>query len=216
MKYKISLILGLVIIFAGMVIIARPVYRFVKRNVYHYHSKYLWNQVVNNISEGKPADTDIAYWLTIPSTDIDMPVIIDATKENLDKSVALNTDLTSQSQVIMGHRDTHFRNLKDLKEGAEIKLQKQDSTIECYQVKGFEITTPEKVSNIIIQRSAENSLTLMTCYPFDYIGPAPKRCIVWCRRVEKESDRSSIASYLSSKTTFRFLPSCAAANASSH
>ena len=76
--------------------------------------------------------------------------------------------------AIAGHRDTFFRPLKDIKVSDTILLTTPDGTEE-YHVVSTSIVEPTDVS-VLDEKS--NELTLVTCYPFYYVGPAPKRFIV--------------------------------------
>lgn len=80
---------------------------------------------------------------------------------------------------IAGHRDTFFRNLKDIRGGDEIILQ-TISGIYRYDVDWIQITGPSDGG--IIADKTESALTLVTCYPFHYIGAAPERYVVHARR----------------------------------
>ena len=77
--------------------------------------------------------------------------------------------------VIAGHRDTHFRVLKDIREGDDIILQTSAGQF-LYRVKRTRIVSPENTSALAPTKTAE--LNLITCYPFYYLGSAPKRFIV--------------------------------------
>jgi sortase A len=77
--------------------------------------------------------------------------------------------------IIAGHRDTHFRVLKDIKEGDDIVLETQTGKY-LYRVKRTHIVTPEDTRSLRPTSTAE--LNLITCYPFYYVGSAPKRFIV--------------------------------------
>ena len=81
---------------------------------------------------------------------------------------------------LAGHRDTFFRPLKDLR----IKDEVQFSTLQGdfkYEVESLRVVEPDNVG--VLAASAENVLTLVTCYPFYYVGPAPQRWIVRARQV---------------------------------
>jgi sortase A len=80
---------------------------------------------------------------------------------------------------IAGHRDTYFRALKDIRKDDEIHLQTA-AGITRYDVDFIQITSPSDVG--VLAPTAESSLTLVTCYPFYYIGAAPKRFIVHAHR----------------------------------
>jgi sortase A len=76
---------------------------------------------------------------------------------------------------LAGHRDTFFRPLRRIKPGMDIALTGTTGTYH-YLVDSTQIVTPDKVHVLdIVQQPA---LTLITCFPFDYIGAAPRRFIV--------------------------------------
>jgi sortase A len=77
--------------------------------------------------------------------------------------------------VIAGHRDTHFRVLRNIRRGDEITLETQEGRF-VYTVAGTEIVRPTNVSSL--QPTQSGVLHLITCYPFYYLGNAPKRFIV--------------------------------------
>lgn len=76
---------------------------------------------------------------------------------------------------LAGHRDGFFRGLRNIKVGDQIEVEETDRT-EIYVVDGLQIVSPRNVS--VLASSAEPTLTLVTCYPFYYIGSAPQRFIV--------------------------------------
>ncbi len=76
---------------------------------------------------------------------------------------------------LAGHRDGFFRKLKDLSAGDEIELSTIGNTA-VYTVDEIKIVTPDDVS--VLQPRARPSLTLVTCYPFYFIGDAPQRYIL--------------------------------------
>lgn len=76
---------------------------------------------------------------------------------------------------IAGHRDTFFRGLRGVQPGDAIVLTTLSGSYE-YRVKSCEVVTPRDTR--VLADSAEPSLTLVTCYPFHYLGPAPERFIV--------------------------------------
>ncbi|MGA8215910.1 MAG: class D sortase [Candidatus Sulfotelmatobacter sp.] len=76
---------------------------------------------------------------------------------------------------IAGHRDGFFRGLKNIRVGDRIDLEEPDR-METYVVERLEIVDPENVS--VLRSSNKPALTLVTCYPFYFIGAAPRRFIV--------------------------------------
>ena len=81
---------------------------------------------------------------------------------------------------LAGHRDTFFRPLKDLKIKDEVQLSTLQGNF-TYEVESLRVVDPDNVG--VLAPSGENVLTLVTCYPFYYVGPAPKRWIVRARQV---------------------------------
>jgi len=82
--------------------------------------------------------------------------------------------------VIAGHRDTYFRPLKDVSVGDEIWIEMGRRQY-IYRIVDTRVVAPEDTS--AIQPEHEETLTLITCYPFYYFGPAPKRFIVRAKAI---------------------------------
>jgi sortase A len=81
---------------------------------------------------------------------------------------------------LAGHRDTLFRPLKDLKIHDEIRFSTPRGDFR-YEVESLRIVDPSDVG--VLAASGGNVLTMVTCYPFFYVGSAPKRFIVRARQV---------------------------------
>jgi sortase A len=77
--------------------------------------------------------------------------------------------------VVAGHRDTFFRALRNIQKDDEITFTTTEGTYH-YQVESIDKVGPQDVQ--VLQKSSRPTLTLITCYPFYYVGPAPKRFIV--------------------------------------
>jgi sortase A len=84
----------------------------------------------------------------------------------------------SGNAVMAGHRDTFFQPLKNLRTGDEIRMTTARGTFN-YRVTRTEIVEPEDVS--ALAPTPHRSLTLVTCYPFVYVGPAPQRFVIHAR-----------------------------------
>ena len=74
-----------------------------------------------------------------------------------------------------GHRDKHFRALRGISIGDHIRLKTEGGTFD-YRVKDKMIVSPQDVW--VLAPSTDRRLTLITCYPFSYVGRAPQRFIV--------------------------------------
>lgn len=77
--------------------------------------------------------------------------------------------------VIAGHRDTHFRVLRQIRRGDSVILESHRGRF-VYRVRSMEVVSPEDTDSL--QPSSSPVLHLITCYPFYYVGAAPRRMIV--------------------------------------
>jgi sortase A len=82
---------------------------------------------------------------------------------------------TRGNSVIAGHRDTHFRVLKDIRKGDDIVVETSAGQF-LYRVRDTSIVPPSNTSSL--QPSPGPMLHLITCYPFYYVGSAPQRFVV--------------------------------------
>jgi len=82
--------------------------------------------------------------------------------------------------AIAGHRDTFFRPLRNVRHDDEITLTTLQGSYR-YLVDTTQIVPPEDIH--VLENSSDTTLTLVTCYPFYFVGPAPKRFIVRAHRV---------------------------------
>jgi len=76
---------------------------------------------------------------------------------------------------IAGHRDGFFRHLKDVVEGDLLELEGPGGT-NRFVVREMRVVEPEAIG--VLAPTDEPTLTLVTCYPFYFVGPAPQRFIV--------------------------------------
>jgi sortase A len=76
---------------------------------------------------------------------------------------------------IAGHRDTFFRELKDIQLNDEIQIQTATG-LSRYQVDWMRVVEPGDTT--VLEPSKESTVTLVTCYPFYFVGSAPKRFVV--------------------------------------
>jgi sortase A len=83
---------------------------------------------------------------------------------------------------LAGHRDTFFRALRNIRSDDTIEMQTTAGTYR-YKVNSTRIVTPRDVS--VLEASGGETLTLVTCYPFYYVGSAPKRFIVHASLLNK-------------------------------
>ena len=79
------------------------------------------------------------------------------------------------NMVLAGHRDTYFRPLRNVKAGMEIQVGTAEGRF-VYVIDSMEVVTPDKVE--IMDVGSRPEMTLITCYPFEFVGAAPNRFIV--------------------------------------
>lgn len=85
------------------------------------------------------------------------------------------------NSAIAAHRDTLFRPLKDIRIGDELQVRTPHGDLR-YKVKKTRIVKPSDLS--VLAPTKGQTLTLITCYPFYYVGSAPKRFIVQADRID--------------------------------
>ncbi len=117
--------------------------------------------------------------LDIPSLQLKVPILEGTDDLTLDRGVGHITGtawLSDGGNIgIAGHRDGFFRALKDIHVGDTIDLHSQQGSTH-YLVDEIQIVSPDDVS--VLEPRAKSSLTLVTCYPFYFVGSAPLRYIV--------------------------------------
>ena len=92
---------------------------------------------------------------------------------------------------VAAHRDTHFRSLSGIRKRDRIMLSTLSGDYK-YEVVSTKIVSPKDVS-VLAPSKGQNTLTLVTCYPFYYVGHAPKRFIVRARQISPQQVRKSTA-----------------------
>jgi sortase A len=133
--------------------------------------------------------------IEIPRLEISAMVVEGVASHDLSKAVghipgtALPGD--EGNVGIAGHRDTFFRELRNVKANDLIKVSTLDGTYE-YAVESTSIVSPQ--STEVLEGGKGPVLTLVTCYPFFYVGPSPNRFIVRARRVTSPDDVEDLTS----------------------
>ena len=93
--------------------------------------------------------------------------------------------------VISAHRDTFFRHIHELERGDQIYVDRAGKHF-VYEVTGKKIVDPDDME--VTSPTKDSRLTLITCYPTYYIGPAPKRLVVSAKMVtDQEAQLQSAA-----------------------
>src|SRR5579871_5719312 len=132
--------------------------------------------------------------LLVPRIGIDAIVVEGASRKELSEGPG-HMKQTAQpgetgNAVITGHRDTFFRHIYELNKGDQIQVRRSGRTF-TYEVTGKKIVMPEDIS--VIKPTNNPQLTLITCYPTYYIGPAPKRLVVFSKLVDSDGQPANQA-----------------------
>ena len=139
-----------------------------------------WRRALN-----EPAPPPIAV-LRIPKIRLEVPVLPGTDDFTLNRAVGHIGDTalpgTDGNSGLAGHRDGFFRGLKDIGPGDAIEVETLRGKKEVYRVERIWVVDPEDVS--VLDPTPTRALTLVTCYPFYHVGPAPQRYIVRAVRAD--------------------------------
>jgi len=127
--------------------------------------------------------------LDVPRLKLTTPVIEGDDETTLKRAVGHLPDTPlpweNGNSALAGHRDGLFRPLKDIKVGDEIFFRTSRDEFR-YRVTDTAIVKPDDVS--VLDQRAKPGLTLITCYPFYYVGNAPKRFIIHASREDSSRE----------------------------
>ncbi len=117
--------------------------------------------------------------LRIDSLNLTAPIISGLTDADLARGIG-HVPGTSNAgglgnMVVAGHRDSFFRPLRNITPGMQVLIHSANGSYR-YQVDSTRIVSPEQLE--ILDVGDRPQLTMITCFPFNYIGAAPKRFIV--------------------------------------
>jgi sortase A len=140
----------------------------------------LWSQQrVVAYQEAQRAGVAPEAVLRLPSLSLEVPVYGDTSDLNLDRGAGRIPGTAALDQGgnlgIAAHRDGFFRKLKDAVIGMDVYLEHGGRT-QRYHITEISIVTPEDGS--VLAPTTRPSITLVTCYPFYFVGSAPQRYIV--------------------------------------
>jgi sortase A len=125
--------------------------------------------------------------LRIPSVKLVVPVFDGTSDQNLNRGAGRiegTAQIGAPGNVgIAAHRDGFFRVLKDIRIGDELLLESHASS-EVYRIVATTIVDPSDVS--VLDPTLISTVTLVTCYPFYYVGSAPRRFIVHAQLVSPQ------------------------------
>jgi sortase A len=139
--------------------------------------------------------------LRIRALDLEVPVYLGATEWNMNRGAAWVEGTapigSSGNTGLAAHRDGFFRPLGRIRVGDDISIETLGSQFH-YRVTQIKIVAPEAVEELA--STAGSTLTLVTCYPFYFVGPAPQRFIVRAELAADQAGNGPTASSTSAST----------------
>ena len=141
-----------------------------------------------NKEEFEPETGEASGLLLIPKINAELAIIEGTDADDLERGVGHYKGSFYPEEngqiVLSGHRDTVFRKAGDLVLGDHLtmKMPYGDYT---YEITGTKIVSADDTSIITLQNS-EEELVLTTCYPFNYVGDAPDRYIIYAKRTSDD------------------------------
>lgn len=140
---------------------------------------------VDGQQEDYPIKGEIIGKLIIPALNRELPIIHGTESKQLAQGVGhyIGSALPGESNhtVLAGHRETVFLGLGQLELGEQIHIETKRGLF-TYQLESQQIVDAD--DRTIIVSTSEPILTLITCYPFDYVGAAPQRYILSGKLIE--------------------------------
>ena len=178
---------GLALVIIGLLIAGRGIYEVARGRIYQTWQGRQVDRALDSIpTQPVVGVRRVSYQmgsaigrLEIPRLALSVVVLEGSEADSLRLGVGRlhNSSLPGEpgNVVLAGHRDTFFRSLREIRKGDQISLRTPQGMF-AYTVDWTQVVDPAETG--VLQTTASPSLTLVTCYPFTYIGSAPKRFIV--------------------------------------
>jgi sortase A len=137
---------------------------------------------------------DVIGELQVPRLGLAVMVLEGDSLKNLRRAVAHlpNSPLPGElgNVALAGHRDTFFRPLRNILVGDQITFKTAARSFD-YIVESIDIVSPTDTQ--VLDPTVGHDLTLITCYPFYYVGPSPKRFVVRARQLDPAREEQNAA-----------------------
>lgn len=142
----------------------------------------------NKLYAKRPKEGELMGNLSIPKLEANLPIYHGTDEDELEKGVGhfAGSVLPGEkdNSVLSGHRDTVFRQLGSVGKG-DLLVVTTDAGKFTYKVRKVRIVDAD--DRTVIVPKPRPTLTVTTCYPFDFIGDAPERYILVADLVDQES-----------------------------
>jgi sortase A len=135
--------------------------------------------VAHAISSVTSTATNLQGLLEIPSLGLRAPLYSDTSELNLNRGAGLIPGMASPGEGgnlgVAAHRDGTFRPLENIQVGAAIEVR---TAAFHYIYHVTSIAVVDRTDAGLLRHTDEPAITLVTCYPFRFVGPAPRRFVV--------------------------------------
>jgi sortase A len=164
----------------------------------------LWSEErISAFTEADAAPGDVRGVLRIPALQLEVPLYSGTTDANLNRGAAHIEGTAALSGHtgnigIAAHRDGFFRKLKDISIDDELHLALAGRNLQ-YRVVDLAVVSPHEVG--VLAPTDVPSITLVTCYPFYFLGAAPQRYVVRAQLDDASDDGPSLAAEEASAVT---------------
>ncbi len=168
----------------GILVLAYAAYTIADAHAYQTVEKARFEnvKVTKNDAPRRVAQGDVIGELEVPRLGLQTIVVQGDSPSILRRAVGhiVGTAMPgSEGNVILaGHRDTFFRPLRNILQGDTVILKTPEGAFQ-YRVESTLVVPPSDVR--VLQQTGGQTLVLITCFPFYYVGPAPDRFIVRAR-----------------------------------
>jgi sortase A len=157
------------------------------------HMAERWQQEQEKPSSSAQSADDSLIRLVIPKIDLTSFVVEGTNRHALLLGPGHMIETAEPGElgnaVISGHRDTFFRHIHELERGDQVYVERGGKRL-VYEVTGKKIVEPDDIS--VAGPTKDSELTLITCYPTYYIGPAPKRLVVFTKLLGSHAELKQV------------------------
>ena len=176
------------LVMAGIALLGYVGFEYGSMYTSQRHLQQAWEQqqAQSQAADAAPVDDGLTR-LSVPKISLDAVVVEGTAYKQLAIAPGHLKDTPAPGEdgnsVISAHRDTFFRHIYELQKGDTIQVQRRGKVF-TYEVTGKKIVGPDDVS--VLHKTTDPQLTLLTCYPTYYIGPAPERLAVFSKLVSAQ------------------------------
>lgn len=132
--------------------------------------------------QGRPERGSVIGRIVVPAAGVDVVAFEGVDRKTLDRGAGHfpGTALPGRpgNSAFAAHRDVEFRGLRRVEPGHDVFIDTGQATF-VYRIEETRVAEPSEVE--VLDPSGGSDLTLITCYPFDWVGPAPRRFVVSAR-----------------------------------